>query len=294
MRNHDAPTLWIATGLISALGSMSTGAALTWLSEALRKEIRSAATGGVYAITVASFGGITQPLLAWLIHVTHQPLAPAYYLMATTLVGLAAMIAMTETAPGKLASQELAAKTLAARPWQRPAPRTFTSRALSGEPMNSDDQKRAAGKAAAALVSPGMVVGLGTGSTAAWFVKALAARKLDVRGVPTSLATAELALSLGMTVVELDDVAEIDLTVDGADEIGPGLALIKGGGAALLREKLVWEASRRCVVIADAAKQVRRLGAYPLPIEVVGFGHRSTALSSATPSPSATWPSPRA
>jgi ribose 5-phosphate isomerase A len=144
--------------------------------------------------------------------------------------------------------------------------------------MNSDDQKRAAGEAAAALVSPGMVVGLGTGSTAAWFVKALAARKLDVRGVPTSLATAELALSLGMTVVELDDVAEIDLTVDGADEIGPGLALIKGGGAALLREKLVWEASRRCVVIADAAKQVRRLGAYPLPIEVVGFGHRSTAL----------------
>ena len=116
VRNHDAPTLWIATGLISALGSMSTGAALTWLSEALRKEIRSAATGGVYAITVASFGGITQPLLAWLIHVTHQPLAPAYYLMATTLVGLAAMIAMTETAPGRLAARELAAKALVGRP----------------------------------------------------------------------------------------------------------------------------------------------------------------------------------
>jgi ribose 5-phosphate isomerase A len=143
--------------------------------------------------------------------------------------------------------------------------------------MTSDDQKRAAGEAAAQLVEAGMVVGLGTGSTAAWFVRALAARKLDIRGVPTSLATGELARSLGMTVLELDQVDEIDLTVDGADEIGPGLALIKGGGAALLREKLVWEASRHCVAIADASKRVRRLGAFPLPIEVVPFGHLSTA-----------------
>jgi ribose 5-phosphate isomerase A len=144
--------------------------------------------------------------------------------------------------------------------------------------MSTDDQKRAAGEAAAALVQPGMVVGLGTGSTAAWFVKALAARGLDVRGVPTSIATAELAAGLGVSLTDLDAVGDIDLTVDGADEVGPGLALIKGGGAALLREKLVWEASRRCVVIADAAKRVRRLGAFPLPIEVVPFGHRSTAL----------------
>ncbi|MDR3510924.1 MAG: ribose-5-phosphate isomerase RpiA [Caulobacteraceae bacterium] len=143
--------------------------------------------------------------------------------------------------------------------------------------MSTDDQKRAAGEAAAELVQPGMVVGLGTGSTAAWFVRALAARRLDVRGVATSLATAELAASLGIALAELNDVEAIDLTVDGADEIGPGLALIKGGGAALLREKLVWEASRRCVVIADAAKRVRRLGAFPLPIEVVAFGHPSTA-----------------
>ena len=143
--------------------------------------------------------------------------------------------------------------------------------------MTSDDQKQAAGEAAAQLVQAGMIVGLGTGSTAAWFVKALAARGLDVRGVPTSLATAELAKSLGIELVELDSVDAIDLTVDGADEIGPGLALIKGGGAALLREKLVWEASRRCVVIADASKRVRRLGAFPLPIEVVPFGHLSTA-----------------
>jgi ribose 5-phosphate isomerase A len=144
--------------------------------------------------------------------------------------------------------------------------------------MSAEDQKQAAGEAAAALVEAGMTVGLGTGSTAVWFVKALAARKLNIRGVPTSKATADLAASLGMTVVELDQVKSIDLTVDGADEIGPGLSLIKGAGGALLREKLVWEASRRCVVIADAAKRVARLGAFPLSIEVVTYGHASTAL----------------
>ena len=142
--------------------------------------------------------------------------------------------------------------------------------------MTPDDQKRAAGEAAAALVESGMVVGLGTGSTAAWFVKALAARKLDIRGVPTSEATANLARELGIPLAALDDVKSIDLTVDGADEVGPGLSLIKGGGAALLREKLVWEASKRCVVIADAAKKVDRLGKFPLPIEVVRFGHVHT------------------
>lgn len=142
--------------------------------------------------------------------------------------------------------------------------------------MSADAQKKASGEAAALLVEPGMVVGLGTGSTAAWFVKALAARKLDIRGVPTSEATASLARELGIPLVALDDVMSIDLTVDGADEIGPGLSLIKGGGAALLREKLVWEASRRCVVIADAAKHVKVLGKFPLPIEVVRFGHSHT------------------
>jgi len=142
--------------------------------------------------------------------------------------------------------------------------------------MTPDDQKRACGEAAAALVEAGMVVGLGTGSTAAWFVKALAARNLDIVGVATSQATAELAQSLGMRVVELGQTKTIDLTVDGADEIGPALSLIKGGGAALLREKLVWEASRRCVVIADAAKRVPILGKFALPIEVVAFGHLTT------------------
>jgi ribose 5-phosphate isomerase A len=122
-----------------------------------------------------------------------------------------------------------------------------------------------------------MTVGLGTGSTAAQFVRALAARRLPIRGVPTSEATASLATSLGIALVELDAAGVIDLTIDGADEIGPRLALIKGGGAALLREKLVWEASARRVVIAEAAKLPGRFGRFPLPIEVVAFGNGSTA-----------------
>lgn len=144
--------------------------------------------------------------------------------------------------------------------------------------MSADDQKRIAGEAAAGLVEAGMTVGLGTGSTAAWFVKALAARGLpNLRCVPTSEATADQARELGLPLATLEDVRRIDLTVDGADEIGPGLALIKGGGAALLREKLVWEASDRCVVIADSGKRVETLGKFPLPIEVVAFGHKTTA-----------------
>jgi ribose 5-phosphate isomerase A len=142
----------------------------------------------------------------------------------------------------------------------------------------SDRQKQRAGEAAALRVEPGMVVGLGTGSTAAWFVKALAARGLTgLRCIPTSEKTADLARELGLPLTTLEDVSRIDLTVDGADEVGPGLALIKGGGAALLREKLVWEASDRCIVIADAAKVVPVLGTFPLPIEVVAFGHKATA-----------------
>jgi ribose 5-phosphate isomerase A len=143
--------------------------------------------------------------------------------------------------------------------------------------MTAEAQKRAAGEAAASLVERGMTVGLGTGSTAACFVRALASRGLAVRGVATSEATADLARSLGIALIDLDAAETIDLTVDGADEIGPGLALIKGGGAALLREKLVWTASRRCVVIADAGKALPRIGRYPLPLEVVAFGHATTA-----------------
>ena len=142
--------------------------------------------------------------------------------------------------------------------------------------MSADDLKRAVGEAAADLVQSDMIVGLGTGSTAVWLVRALAARQLDIRCVSTSLATATLASELGLLLADLDDVPEIDLTIDGADEIGPDLALIKGAGAALLREKLVWEASRRCVCIADGSKVVQTLGAVPLPIEVIPFGHTTT------------------
>jgi ribose 5-phosphate isomerase A len=142
--------------------------------------------------------------------------------------------------------------------------------------MSAEDSKRAVGEAAAELVQSGMIVGLGSGTTAAWLVRSLAERRLDVRCVPTSQATATLARELGLALTDLDDVLEIDLTIDGADEIGPDFALIKGAGAALLREKLVWEASRRCVCIADASKVVQTLGASPLPIEVVAFGHTTT------------------
>jgi ribose 5-phosphate isomerase A len=143
---------------------------------------------------------------------------------------------------------------------------------------DADLQKRAVGEAAADLVRDGMVVGLGTGSTAVWFVKALAERKLDITGVPTSRSIGELASGLGIRLADLGETKAIDLTVDGADEVGPGLSLIKGAGGALVREKLVWEASKRCIVIADASKVVKKLGKFTLPIEVVAFGHKTTAL----------------
>jgi ribose 5-phosphate isomerase A len=146
--------------------------------------------------------------------------------------------------------------------------------------MSAEQQKRAVGEAAARLVRDGMTVGLGTGSTAAFMVEALGQRVraegLKLRCVATSVATDAQARACGLAMVDLNDAGEIDLTLDGADEIGPGLALIKGGGAALLREKLVWEASRRCLAIADAGKVVSTLGRFPLPVEVVAFGHAST------------------
>jgi ribose 5-phosphate isomerase A len=146
--------------------------------------------------------------------------------------------------------------------------------------MTLDAQKRRTGEAAAALVEDGMTVGLGTGSTAAFLISALGARVkaqgLNLRCVATSRATEIAAAAAGLQLVDLNDAGPIDLTIDGADEVGPGLALIKGGGAALLREKLVWEASKRKIVIADQAKRVDRLGAFPLPVEVVAFGHVTT------------------
>lgn len=145
----------------------------------------------------------------------------------------------------------------------------------------SVDLKRLAGEAALAHVESGMRLGLGTGSTAEAFVRALGARVaegLQVVGVPTSDRTAALAESLSIPLTTLEDVTELNLTIDGADEIGPDLVLIKGGGGALLREKIVAAASRKMIVIADGSKLVQTIGAFPLPIEVVPFGLGSTTL----------------
>lgn len=145
--------------------------------------------------------------------------------------------------------------------------------------MSADEMKKAAAAAALEAVRPGMRLGLGTGSTASWFVRLLAERVaagLDVVGVPTSVATEKLARELGIRVITLDDVAGLDLTVDGADEFDPQLNLIKGGGAALLREKIVACDSKRMFVITDESKEVEALGAFPLPIEVVTFGATAT------------------
>ena len=129
------------------------------------------------------------------------------------------------------------------------------------------------------FVEHGMRLGLGTGSTAKHFVELLAERVaegLDVVGVPTSERTRLQAESLGIRLTTLDDLPELDLTIDGADEFDPELRLIKGGGGALLREKIVASASARMIVIADASKRVARLGAFPLPVEVNAFGLAST------------------
>ena len=141
--------------------------------------------------------------------------------------------------------------------------------------MNIDAYKRAAAARAVEFVRPGMRLGLGTGSTAKYFVELIGERVregLDVVAVPTSEATLADARRCGITLTTLDDTPQLDLTVDGADEIAPDLSLIKGGGGALLREKIVAAASRRMIVIADESKYVGALGRFPLPIEVVPFG----------------------
>ena len=145
-----------------------------------------------------------------------------------------------------------------------------------------DDQKRRAAEAALAYVTDGMRLGLGTRFDGGAFRAAAWRTRVDglqVVCVPTSEETARLAREMKVPLTTLDETPELDLTIDGADEIGPGLALIKGGGGALLREKIVANASDRMIVIADAGKLVETLGAFPLPIEVVPFGLRSTVIA---------------
>lgn len=145
-----------------------------------------------------------------------------------------------------------------------------------------DKAKFVAAKRAAQFVETGMRVGLGTGSTAAWLVRCLGEKVreegLKIRGVPTSARTAVLARDVGIEVISLDEARWLDITIDGADEYDANLNLIKGGGGALLQEKIVATASDQMVVIADISKQVETLGAFPLPLEVIPFGWQTTKL----------------
>ena len=146
--------------------------------------------------------------------------------------------------------------------------------------MQRDREKQLAAEACVDLVETGMVLGLGTGSTAAYAVRKLGQRVragLRVRGLPTSEATRKLAEAEGIPLTSFAEVTRLDLTLDGADEFDPQLHLIKGGGGALFREKIVAAASRRLVIFADASKRVQRLGRFPLPVEVNPFGWQATA-----------------
>ena len=151
---------------------------------------------------------------------------------------------------------------------------------MSSELSPIDRAKFVAAKRAASFVESGMKVGLGTGSTAAWLVRCLGERVRDeglrIQGVPTSTRTAQLARDVGIEVVSLDEAKWLDLTIDGADEYDDELNLIKGGGGALLQEKIVATASDQMMVIADVGKRVGTLGAFPLPIEVIPFGWQTT------------------
>jgi ribose 5-phosphate isomerase A len=140
--------------------------------------------------------------------------------------------------------------------------------------MANDAEKEAAARASLKYVHDGQVVGLGTGSTATFAIRLLGERVrggLKIRGIPTSIASRDLAGQLGIPLVTFDEVQEIDVTIDGADEFDPALELIKGGGGAMLREKIVASASRQLVIVTDSSKQVPVLGKFPLPVEVIGF-----------------------
>src|SRR5437763_12925431 len=146
--------------------------------------------------------------------------------------------------------------------------------------MANDQEKEAAARASLRFIQDGQVVGLGTGSTADCFIKLLGEQVkqgMRIRGIPTSDRSRELAMSLGIPLTTLDECQEIAVTVDGADEVDPQLRLIKGGGGALLREKVVASATRQMVVVADASKQVAKLGKFPLPVEVIRFAQALVA-----------------
>jgi ribose 5-phosphate isomerase A len=138
----------------------------------------------------------------------------------------------------------------------------------------TDSEKAAAARKSLEYIKDGMVVGLGSGSTATFAIQFLGEQVrqgLKIRGIPTSRASGELARSLGIPLISFDQVDHTDVTIDGADEVAPGLALIKGGGGALLHEKIVASSSRKLVIVADEHKIVAQLGRFPLPVEVIPF-----------------------
>src|SRR2546423_11746377 len=146
--------------------------------------------------------------------------------------------------------------------------------------MANDQEKEAAARASLRFIKDGQMVGLGTGSTASYFIRLLAERVkqgLRIRGIPTSDRSRDLALSLGIPLTSLDECQNIDVTVDGADEIDPELRLIKGGGGAMLREKVVASATKQLVTVADTTNRVPRLGRFPVPVEAIPFAQALVA-----------------
>jgi len=140
--------------------------------------------------------------------------------------------------------------------------------------MGDDSEKEAAARASLKYVRDGQIVGLGSGSTATIAIRLLGERVregLKIRGIPTSIASRDLAAELGIPLTTFEEYQQIDVTIDGADEFDPRLNLIKGGGGAMLREKIVASASKKMVVVTDSSKQVAMLGKFPLPVEVIGF-----------------------
>jgi ribose 5-phosphate isomerase A len=151
---------------------------------------------------------------------------------------------------------------------------------MASDPHKSDQEKVAAARASLRFIRDGQVVGLGSGSTAAQFIRLLSEEVkngLRIKGIPTSEHSREQAASLGIPLTTLDECPEIDVTVDGADEVDPELRLIKGGGGALLREKIVASATRQQVIVVDETKRVPVLGKFPLPVEVIKFAQAVVA-----------------
>jgi ribose 5-phosphate isomerase A len=146
--------------------------------------------------------------------------------------------------------------------------------------MANDAEKQAAARASLKYVHDGQILGLGTGSTANFAIRMLGDRVregMKIRGIPSSIASRDLAAQVGIPLITFDDAQQIDVTIDGADEFDPALNLIKGGGGAMLREKIVAFASQQLIIVTDSSKQVRVLGKFPLPVEVITFAEQLIA-----------------